>query len=72
MTDNPNPPAPACLACGRTAEEIPLLALNYRGEAWHICPQHLPQLIHQPHVLANRLPGSESFGAAAADDHDHD
>lgn len=71
MTDDTTQAA-ACLACGATAQDIPLITLNYRGETWHICPLHLPQLIHKPQVLADRLPGSDAFGAAAPDHHDHD
>ena len=40
--------APACLVCSRGEQEIPLVQLAYRGERLHICPQHLPVLIHDP------------------------
>ena len=57
-----------CLACERRSEEIPLIALEYRGRRMWICPQHLPLLIHDPQRLAGRLPGAEEM--APADHHD--
>jgi hypothetical protein len=52
---------PDCLVCHRTADEIPLLTIQYRGEAHYICPQHLPILIHKPAQLAGVLPGIEDL-----------
>ncbi len=60
--------AKVCLACGRGPEEVPLLALEYRGGSFWICPQHLPVLIHKPSQLAGRLPGAESLGGAEGHD----
>jgi hypothetical protein len=57
-----------CLNCGRTANEIPLLSLEYRGEARNICPQCLPVLIHKPQNLVGKLPGAENLAPA---NHDH-
>lgn len=54
---------PACLYCSRTSEEVPLLALNYQGRQYWICPTHFPILIHQPHKLAGKLPGAENLDA---------
>ncbi len=59
---------PRCLACGRTAREVPLITLDYRGKKFLICPQHLPMLIHDPQSLAGKLPGAE--GMEPADHHD--
>jgi hypothetical protein len=47
------------------SESVPLLALTYQGKTYHICPQHLPLLIHQPEKLADRLPGAENLQQAA-------
>lgn len=47
-----------CLYCDRRAEEVPLLALRFGGQALWICPQHLPILIHKPEQLAEKLPGA--------------
>jgi len=58
----------ACLACGRTAQEIPLVKLEYLEAEYRICPQHLPILIHDPSRLVGRLPGAEKM--APADHHD--
>jgi len=61
-------PTPVCLACGRTADATPLIALTYRAGAYWICPQHLPVLIHDPARLVGQLPGAE--GLRPADHHD--
>jgi hypothetical protein len=53
-----------CLNCGRKADEIPLLTLEYRDATYHLCPQCLPVLIHKPQNLAGKLPGAEKFAPA--------
>lgn len=51
-----------CVYCQRSSQEVPLLALRSQGqEAW-ICPEHLPILIHKPHLLADKLPGAANLG----------
>jgi hypothetical protein len=45
----------ACLSCGRTEEEIPLVALRYTSREAHICPQCLPVLIHHTDRLTEQL-----------------
>jgi hypothetical protein len=55
---------PVCVACNRTAKEIPLLTLDYQGRKFWICPQHLPMLIHDPRSLTGRLPGAEGMEPA--------
>lgn len=62
------PTGPACLECGRGADLLPLIALEYRATRYWICPQHLPVLIHEPARLIGKLPGAE--GMAPADVHD--
>ena len=57
-----------CVACDRGDAEIPLLRLSYRGGEFHICPQHLPILIHDPARLVGLLPGAE--GMSPAEHHD--
>jgi hypothetical protein len=57
-----------CLVCKKSSAEVPLIALQFRGEDRWICPQHLPILIHDPSRLAGLLPGAE--GLEAADHHD--
>lgn len=54
----------ACIACGRNAQATPLIAFTYRQQAYWICPQHLPLLIHDPGKLAGRLPGAEDMRPA--------
>ncbi|NJD11924.1 MAG: ATP-binding cassette domain-containing protein [Gemmatimonadetes bacterium] len=65
------PAAKVCLACGRGPEEVPLLAMEYRGGTFWICPQHLPVLIHKPSQLADRLPGAGQLRPARHDDCGH-
>jgi hypothetical protein len=60
--------AKQCLACGRGPDVTPLLALEYRGTAHWICPQHLPVLIHDPAKLIGKLAGAEQL--RPADHHD--
>jgi hypothetical protein len=66
VTDRSRPAA--CLACQRGADDTPLIALQYRGSQYWICPQHLPVLIHDPQRLVGMLPGAERL--SPADHHD--
>ena len=50
---------PVCIACGADSDHTPLLPFLYQGKEYHICPQHLPILIHKPAELADCLPGLE-------------
>jgi hypothetical protein len=59
---------PACLFCARDSEETPLIALEYRGTTLHICPQHLPVLIHDPSRLIGILPGAETLAPSEVQD----
>ena len=45
----------ACLNCGRTEQEFPVLVLRLAGRETHICPQCLPALIHHPDRLTDKL-----------------
>ena len=60
MTD----PKAECLACHRSAQETPLISLEYKDGRLHICPQHLPVLIHDPAQLIGKLPGAEHLRPA--------
>ena len=51
----------SCLACGRGSQDVPLIRLEYRGDTFWICPQHLPVLIHDPARLTGLLPGAEGL-----------
>lgn len=51
----------ACIVCGRSSQEVPLLAIEYQGKKYWICPQHFPILIHEPTQLIGRLPGAENL-----------
>lgn len=50
-----------CLICERESDVTPLIAMQYRGSTIHVCPQHLPVVIHDPAQLIGRLPGAETF-----------
>jgi hypothetical protein len=60
MTDT----QPTCLACERTSDQIPLLAMQFQGKQLWICPEHLPVLIHKPQMLVGRLAGAEGLRPA--------
>ncbi len=60
--------APVCLACGQDSHVTPLIALEFQGQTFWICPQHLPVLIHDPVRLVGKLPGAERLHPA--DHHD--
>jgi hypothetical protein len=57
-----------CLNCGKSEQETPLLQLAFRGEANQICAQCLPNLIHKPQLLVEKLPG---FNPPATKPHEH-
>ena len=58
---------PQCLVCNRTDEQVPLIKLQFQSNAYWICPQHFPILIHKPEQLIGKLPGAE-----AIQPHDHE
>ena len=57
-----------CLVCDQTQDQIPLISIIYQQKEMWICPQHLPVLIHNPQVLAGKLPGAEGMKPAEHDD----
>jgi hypothetical protein len=56
---------PICIVCERSDEKVPLLHLTFKDEPKYICPQCLPQLIHKPQALTEKLPGMEIIPPAA-------
>jgi hypothetical protein len=58
----------ACLVCQSDSERVPLLAMQYRGGSFAICPQHLPIIIHQPDLLIGILEGAENLEPSAHTD----
>lgn len=68
MSDTHDDAGAACVACGRSEAQIPLLGFRFQGDDYRICPQHLPVLIHDPTRLAGHLPGAEDL--RPADHHD--
>jgi hypothetical protein len=67
-TPTPASSSPHCLVCKQTSDAVPLITMTYHDATLHICPQHLPILIHDPHQLAGILPGAENL--QEADHHD--
>jgi len=57
-----------CLNCNCTDEKIPLIALTFKGDMIHVCPQCLPNLIHKPHLLVDKLP---DFTPPVVSPHEH-
>lgn len=57
-------PEKHCLFCRRDQQVTPLVVLTFRNDALHICPQHLPILIHDPQRLVGLLPGAEALEPA--------
>ena len=57
-----------CVFCQNGPELVPLIAMEYRGGTFRICPQHLPILIHQPDLLVGILEGAENFQPSAHQD----
>lgn len=51
----------ACIYCGRTQNQVPILPVRYGDQNAGICPEHLPILIHKPHLLEGKLPGTENL-----------
>jgi hypothetical protein len=58
---------PQCLVCERTEQQVPLIKLQYQSNAYWICPQDFPILIHKPETLIGKLPGAEHLAP-----HDHE
>jgi hypothetical protein len=57
-----------CLNCNRNEEEIPLVSLQYLGEAVYICSSCFPMLIHSPAKLAGKLKNAEKIQPAEHED----
>jgi hypothetical protein len=60
---------PKCLYCEQTSHQIPLISLRYEGQAYWICPEHLPVMIHKPEQLVGKLPGFIPSGNALESPH---
>ncbi len=50
-----------CVVCEHTENKVPLITVKYQDQEYHICPSHLPMLIHQPHLLVGKMPGAENL-----------
>ncbi|MBA4421100.1 MAG: hypothetical protein C0391_08120 [Anaerolinea sp.] len=50
-----------CLVCEQTDQFVPLITVTYAGLDYHICPGHLPILIHHPEQLTGKLPGAANI-----------
>ncbi len=45
-----------CIVCQSTSQQMPILEFEFKGQKLHICSQHIPIIIHQPHQLQNLIP----------------
>jgi len=52
-----------CLVCQRDEQAVPLVRVDFKGNQYWICPQHIPVLIHDPQKLEGMLPGAENMQA---------
>ncbi len=52
-----------CLVCQRDEQTVPLVRVDFKGNEYWICPQHIPVLIHDPQKLEGMLPGAENMQA---------
>lgn len=57
-----------CLVCETGSDQVPLIAMEYRGSTIRICPQHLPIIIHNPSELIGLLAGAENFTPSSHED----
>jgi len=44
-----------CFNCGAEEDQIPLVNLRFDTKQIWICPQCIPNLIHNPHLVDDRL-----------------
>ena len=63
-----NDSAAVCLVCESGSDRVPLISMQYRGGMIHICPQHLPIIIHDPGQLVGLVTGAENFRPSAHED----
>ncbi len=52
-----------CLVCKQDENQVPLVQVDFKGNNYYICPQHIPVLIHNPAQLEGLLPGAETMQA---------
>lgn len=50
-----------CLLCQTTENKTILVTMNFKGKEIHMCPSHLPILIHDPQKLVGIIEGAENF-----------
>lgn len=50
-----NKPQVQCLNCQRSDQEVPVVALQFKGQQAWICNQCLPTLIHHAERLADKF-----------------
>lgn len=52
-----------CLVCKQDENSVPLVQLDFKGNNYFICPQHIPVLIHNPDQLKGMFPGADELKA---------
>ena len=55
----PAPAPAACLNCGRTQADVPLVTWRYQGRELQICPQCMPAFIHETAKVLAQWPASD-------------
>lgn len=52
---------PNCFVCNQPQSEVPLIQFQYKDIEYHVCPEHLPIMIHSPQKLTGLLPDAEKL-----------
>ena len=50
-----------CLLCQASENKTILVSMYFKGKEIHMCPSHLPVLIHDPQKLVGIIEGAENF-----------
>lgn len=49
-----------CFNCDKTESDIPVLNMKYKQNELWVCPQCIPNLIHNPDVVQSKLSNTEN------------
>lgn len=64
-------PLQTCVQCGRDENMVPLVPWRYQGQAFALCADCLPQMIHKRAGIMQKLPG-EPLTPTASGSNDFD
>ncbi len=48
-----------CFSCGKMESDVPVINLKYKQNELWICPQCIPNLIHNPDIVKESLSKAE-------------